>query len=539
MTFHIDRRLLLKAGAFGIAALATPGAAQLLAARGFTHGVASGEPGPRSVLLWVRYVGSGDAKLRCEVAETDAFTRIVSGGEVVASGEHDHCAKLVVKGLQPARWYHYRFIAPDGTISEIGRTRTLPTGDVKRFGIGLFSCSNMPFGYFNAYAHAADRSDLDLMIHVGDYLYEYGPGTYPEKAVPGREVQPPNEMVTLADYRLRYAAYRADPDLRRLHQLFPMIAQWDDHEFANDAWQDGAENHDPAKEGPWSVRKAVAERVYDEWMPVSGQRWNSFQIGSLATIFRPETRITARTKQLELAEALAGRGDLMQALVAFRDGPWQAADRTLMGAEQEAWLNDGLSKSVKAGTRWQVLAQEIVMAPVRFPEAALDWVPADAPAKARQIAMAGVAASKAGLPFNFDSWDGYPAARARLLNAVLESGSNLVVLSGDSHNAWGNNLSQGGRPAGVEFAGHSVTSPGFEAYVPKTAPADVANALQTTNPDIIFSDTSRRGYVSLQLTADKVHGEWHFMETILARSTSGVTSKALDVRWGERRFANA
>ncbi|PZO89224.1 MAG: alkaline phosphatase [Sphingomonas sanxanigenens] len=539
MTFHIDRRLLLKAGAFGIAAMATPGAAQLLAARGFTHGVASGEPGPHSVLLWVRYVGSGEAKLRCEVAETEAFTRIVSGGDVVASGEHDYCAKLVVSGLQPDRWYHYRFIAPDGEISDVGRTRTLPTGDVKRFGIGLFSCSNMPFGYFNAYAHAAERSDLDLMIHVGDYLYEYGPGTYPEKAVPGREVQPPNEMVTLADYRLRYAAYRADPDLRRLHRQFPMIAQWDDHEFANDSWKDGAENHDPAKEGPWSVRKAAAERVYDEWMPVSGQRWNSFQIGSLATIFRPETRITARTKQLDLAEALAGRGDLMQALVAFRDGPWQAADRTLMGAEQEAWLNDGLGKSVKAGTRWQVLAQEIVMAPVRFPDAALSWFPADGPAKARQVAMAGVAAAKIGLPFNFDSWDGYPAARARLLNAALESDSNLLVLSGDSHNAWGNNLSQGGRPAGVEFAGHSVTSPGFEAYVPKTAPTDVARALQTTNPDIIFSDTSRRGYVSLQLTADKVHGEWHFMDTILTRSTSGVTSKALDVRWGARRFANA
>lgn len=539
MTFAMDRRLLMKAGAFGLAALATPGVAQLLTARGFTHGVASGEPSAKSVLLWTRYVGSGDSRLRAEVAADEAFTRIVGGGDVSASAEHDHCAKLVVDGLAPGRWYDYRFVAPDGTKSETGRTRTLPQGETARFGIGLFSCSNMPFGWFNAYAHAAARDDLDLMVHVGDYLYEYGPGKYPKKDMPGRSVLPANEMVTLADYRLRYASYRADPDLRRLHQRFPMLAQWDDHEFTNDSWTDGADNHQPDTEGDWAVRKAVAERVYREWMPVSDKRYDSYQIGSLATLFRPETRITGRSKQLELSDALAGRGDLDKALAEFRDGPWSAKERTLMGAEQEAWLHAGLARSVKAGTRWQILAQQIVMGSLRMPETVADWTPAGAPPEARKALTAFAAASKAGLPFNLDAWDGYPAARERLLRAVQESGSNLVVLSGDSHNAWGNNLTMDGRAAGVEYAGHAVTSPGFETYFPSIAPADVAKGLRGANPGLAYSDTSRRGYVSLQLSPDRVRGEWHYVPTIAERTIAGVTGDGLNVRWGERRFSAA
>ncbi len=540
MTFTLDRRLLLQAGAFGLAALSTPGVAAILTARGFTHGIASGEPSGNSVLLWTRYVGSGDTTLRAEVATDASFAKVVSGGEVVASPEHDCCAKIVVKGLEPNRWYHYRFIAPDGTMSEVGRTRTLPTGDVARFGIGLFSCSNMPYGWFNAYAHAAARDDLDLMIHVGDYFYEYAPnGTYPVKAQPDRSPQPDHEILTLADYRLRYASYRLDPDLRALHARFPMIAQWDDHEFANDSWMGGAENHQPGTEGPWSVRKASAERAYREWMPVSDALYDSFQIGSLATIFRPETRITARVKQLDLGEALAGQADIGKALIAFRDGPWQDPARTLMGAKQEAWLNEGITNSAKSGTRWQILAQEIVMGELKAPTQLASLSTADAPPKVRQALGAIAAASKVGLPFNMDSWDGYPAARTRLLRAAREAEANLVVLSGDSHNAWGQNLSVDGAAVGVEYAGHSVTSPGFEDYLPKAPPQALARALQEANPGLSLCDTSRRGYVSLDLTPERVRGAWHFMDTILKRTTAGVVSEERSVAWGTRRFAAA
>ncbi|MET1756378.1 alkaline phosphatase D family protein [Novosphingobium sp. RD2P27] len=540
MTLMIDRRLLLQAGAFGLAALSTPGVAQILTARGFTHGVASGEPSAESVLLWTRYVGSRDTRLRCEVAADECFSKVVAGGDVTASAQNDSCAKIVVDGLTPGRWWYYRFVAPDGTRSDIGRTRTLPDDDVARFGVGLFSCSNMPFGYFNAYAHAAARTDLDLMVHVGDYLYEYGPGKYPTKAAPGRSVLPAHEMVTLADYRLRYASYRADPDLRRLHQLFPMIAQWDDHEFANDSWVHGAENHQPETEGDWATRKAAAERVYREWMPVSDKRYDSYQIGSLATLFRPETRITGRSEQLDIKSALAGRSDVAKALAEFRDGPWSSGDRTLMGATQEAWLDAGLSRSVKAGTRWQILAQQLVMGSLHAPSEIAEWSPAGAP-DAVKAALAGLAAAtKAGLPFNMDAWDGYPAARERLLRASQASESNLVVLSGDSHNAWGNNLvADGGRPAGVEFAGHAVTSPGFEGYLPSVRPNDLSKSWRATNPNLVYADTSRRGYVSLQITPDNVRGEWHYVGTIADRTTANTTSEGLGVRWGERRFTKS
>ena len=537
MTIMMDRRLLLQAGVFGLAALATPGVAQLLSARGFTHGVASGEPSARSVLLWTRHVGSGNSRLRCEVANDAAFASVVAGGEVTASAEHDHCAKLTVEGLTPDRWYYYRFVAPDGVTSDIGRTRTLPDGDTPRFGIGLFSCSNMPFGWFNAYGHAAQRGDLDLMVHVGDYLYEYGPGVYPAQDVVGRSVLPANEMVTLADYRLRHASYRADPDLRRLHQLFPMLAQWDDHELTNDAWKDGAENHQPATEGDWAMRKAVAERVYREWMPVSDKRYDSYQIGSLATLFRPETRIAGRDRQLDIEEALAGRGDIDKAFADFRDGAWSAQTRTVMGAEQEAWLHAGLAQSVRSGTRWQILAQQIVMGTVRAPKALDDWTAQGVPPALRKAAMGMVAASRAGLPFNMDAWDGYPAARDRLLRAAQDSDSNLIVLSGDSHNAWGNELRMGGRAVGVEYAGHAVTSPGFETFLPAVAPGDFAKALRAENPGLAYADTSRRGYVSLHLTPQRVRGEWHYVDTILTRSATLAASDGLDVRWGERRFS--
>jgi alkaline phosphatase D len=544
MTLQIDRRLLLQAGAFGLAALSTPGIAQILTARGFTHGVASGEPAAHSVLLWTRYVGSGDTKLRCELSADDSFRKVAGGGEVIASPAHDNCAKLVVSGLAPGKWYFYRFIAPDGTKSEVGRTRTLPVGEVDRFGIGLFSCSNMPFGWFNAYAHGAARDDLDLIVHVGDYFYEYEYGHYPDNPMAGRPIEPQNETVSLADYRLRFASYRLDPDLRRIHQRFPMIAQWDDHEFANDSWKGGAENHQPEKEGEWSVRRAAAEKAYREWMPVSDALYDSFQIGSLATLFRPETRVSERMEQLDFGAVIAGaakggQAEIAKALVQFRDGPWMAADRTLMGAKQEAWLTKGLADSAKSGTRWQVLAQQVVMGSLKAPPQMADLVPAGGDPKVRQALMAIAAASQVGLPFNMDSWDGYPAARERLLRAARQADCNLVVLAGDSHNAWGSELSVDGTPAGVEYAGHSVTSPGYEEYLPSVLPADLAKALRGANPGLAFADTSRRGYVSLQLTPEQVRGEWHFVGTIAQRTTAGTTSEGLSVKWNERRFAKA
>ena len=344
---QLDRRSLLQAGMLGLGALAVPGnAAALLTARGFTHNVASGEPRQNSVMLWTRFVPArGDqARLTWQVSPTSDFAQIVKEGEAVAEGRHDHTIKPAVDGLKPGQWYFYRFRASDGQHSPTGRTRTLPDGPTNQFKIALFSCSNIGFGWFNAYAHAAGRQDLDLIVHVGDYLYEYERGRYPGTAQALRihEVEPAGEIIRLADYRLRFAAYRSDPDLRRLHQLFPMVAMWDDHESANDSWVDGAENHQPDKEGPWPQRKSAAMQAYREWMPVGDQPWESYEIGDLATLFRPETRLTGRSKQFRFDDLLRDQADVTEALTRFRDSMWQDPARSMMGTEQEQWLAGGL-----------------------------------------------------------------------------------------------------------------------------------------------------------------------------------------------------
>ncbi|MFL6844402.1 MAG: alkaline phosphatase D family protein [Allosphingosinicella sp.] len=534
MTLELDRRLLLKAGTLGLGALAVPGVAAIAAARGFTHGVASGEPSQRSVMLWTRYGGGG--RVHWQVSPTADFRRIAAEGDAVAEAEHDFCVKPVATGLSPGQWYYYRFRDGRGAVSPVGRTRTLPDGRTARFALGVFSCANRPFGWFNAYAHAAGRRDLDLLVHLGDYLYEYRRGKYPEEGLPGR-LAPVDEAVHLADYRARYAAYRADPDLQNLHRLFPMVTMPDDHESANDSWEGGAENHQPETEGPWSARKAAAWRANREWLPVSEEPWSAYEIGDLATLFRIETRLHARSKPPEFAEIVKGRKDIAAALAAFRDGAWRDPERTMMGSDQEAWLEGGLKRSAGQGTRWQVLAQQTVMGSLALAPESASWLRPDAAADVRQITAIGTAASKLGLPFNLDAWDGYPAARDRLLRAALDADANLLVLSGDSHNAWAFDLALDGHPAAAEFAGQSVTSPGLEAYVPGKDPAEVEAALAKRNPALKWANVARRGYITLELTRDRAAGEWVMLDTVRARSTRVAASRRMSVARGANRFA--
>jgi alkaline phosphatase D len=535
----MQRREVLKTAALGLGALLVP-TYGLAASRGaFTHGIASGEPEARSVLLWTRYLATQDSRLRCEVATDRNFRQVVGGGETMADPARDHTARLTVEGLRPDRWYFYRFVDRHGQASPVGRTRTLPESGTERFGIGLFSCSNLGFGFFNAYAHAAERRDLDLVVHVGDYLYEYARGTYPDaaNALPSRPLAPEHEIVSLADYRARHAVYRNDADLQRLHARYPMVCMWDDHELTNDAWRDGAENHQPATEGDWETRKRIAQQAYRDWMPVADDNWRRYQIGELATLFKIETRITGRSAPLNLATALQGRADTENALVEFRDHIWSDGSRTLLGTTQEQWLYEGLRNSQASGTKWQVLAQQVVTGSLSMPAIASRWLPSDASPQRRQQATTMVVAATLGLPFNFDSWDGFPAARRRLFQAALESDSNLVVLSGDSHNAWGQNLGEESLPdAGVEFACHAVTSPGMERYLSNVAPAKLSGALLAANPGLVVSDTSRRGYVSLSLTAQSVSGTWHFLKSVRERNLDIAENVRATVQHGQHRL---
>jgi alkaline phosphatase D len=530
----ITRRGLLAAGFSGLGFAVAPLAAQ--AARGFTHGVASGEPSARSVLLWARYASGQDARLRWEVSESPDFAHVASGGDVVASPAHDGCAKAVAGGLEPATWYHYRFVAPDGSMSPVGRTRTLTDGATSRFRMAVFSCANMGFGYFNAYAHAAADDAFELAVHLGDYFYEYDHDTYPteKQRVDGRTPEPLSEAIHLADYRLRYASYRSDPDLQRLHQQFPMIAVLDDHETANDAWKGGAENHTPSSEGPWSARKNAAMQARAEWLPISDDTYARYDVGDLATLFRLETRLTARDEQFDLSSVVKGMApdQAEAALKAFHDGAYIEAKRTMMGQEQERWLADGMKASVKAGRKWQVPVQQVVMGSLLLPPT----VSLELDPELEKIAasrMAGLlAATKAGIPFNMDSWDGYPAARRRLLDAAREADANLVVLSGDSHNAWAFDL--GG--AGVEFGGTSVSSPGAESYLPFVKPETLARALVGANPALKWCDTSRRGYMAVELTPERASCEWRFNDTVKQRSTALSGTQRMAADHGARRL---
>ena len=539
--FALDRRDLFRVGALGLAALTLPGSALGAVAAGFTHGVASGEPGADRMLLWTRFAGSGDdAALRYEVADSLDFARPVTGGEVRALADRDWCAKAVATGLQPGRWYYYRFVGPNGETSPVGRTRTLPVDKVDRFRMAVFSCSNLGFGWFNAYAHAAEDGAFDAVVHLGDYYYEYQKGEYPglKQIVADRVLLPENEIVTLADYRARHADYRADPDLQRLFQLQPWIMVWDDHETANDSWKGGAENHQPATEGPWPLREAAALRAYHEWLPVSDETWQAYEIGDLATLFRLETRLTARDEQFDLATIAKGSdAEVATALANFRDGAWRDPARTLMGAKQEAWLAAGLKASRRAGKPWQVLAQQIVMGEIRLPANMAEGMRPDSPAIVRTRIANGVAASNAGLPWNMDSWDGYPAARDRLLADARAADANLVVLSGDSHNAWANNLTSGKAAAGVEFGGHSVTSPGAEGSLPWLKPQRLAADTVALNPGLAWCDTAQRGYMAVELTPARSTCEWRFMTTVRQRTTRLAAGHTMAVEAGRNRFA--
>ena len=534
---HTSRRTALKLAALGVAGLSVPLLAQ--GPRGFTHGVASGEPGAHRVLLWTRYLSVDETALRWEVARDDAFAQIVAHGQVLASPNADCCAKASVTGLAPGRWYHYRFIAPDGTKSVTGRTRTLPVGKVAKFRMAVFSCSNFGFGWFNAYAHAAEANDFDLAVHLGDYFYEYKRGEYPsaKQTLEGR-VLPLDEAATLAGYRERFATYRADPDLQRLHQLLPMVVMWDDHETANDSYRDGAENHD-SSEGDWAVRKAASMRAYREWLPVSDHDWGTYEIGDLATLFKLESRLTGRTKQLDLQDVVKGLpADQAEAAFArFRDGTWRDPQHTLLGAAQESWLAGALKASVKALKPWQVVAQQIVMGSVAMGDDVISGMPADTSDWLKHRLVADVQAGHAGVPLNMDSWDGYPAARERLFKASLNANANLVVLSGDSHNAWAFDLDRKGARVGVEMAGTSVTSPGAESSIRWMKADELARATVARNPQLKWCDMAQRGYMAVELTPRLAISEFRFLATVRQRSTALAGTKRMTVLAGQRKFS--
>ena len=492
----------------------------------FDSGVASGDPTQEAVILWTRAVPPQGFSKRLDVQWTvaldEALLDVVAEGQTSTSGERDWTVKVDATGLESNRWYWFAFRV-GGSQSAVGRTRTLPVGRVDQLSLAVLSCSNYPFGYFNSYRSVAERDDLDLALHLGDYIYEYGREGYGGEvgARLDREHEPAHEILSVADYRTRYAQYRSDEDLQAVHARLPMMVVWDDHEIANNTWHSGAQNHTDGDgeggEGDFFDRKAAAVQVFHEWMPIRSRAgsskdkiFRSHQIGDLATLIMLDTRLVGRDEQLDYASQLdaptaEGADRFQKELI---DDP----ARTMLGAEQESWLKLELARSKERGTPWQILGQQLLVGGLTTPDLA-DLMGSAGGARAERLNRQ----AEHKLPLNLDAWDGYGAARERLAQDALSFGDNVLVLAGDTHNSWAFDLlDRGGRQFGVEFGTTSVTSPGIEGALP-FPPEVFAERLRRSNPHLKFANTKDRGYMTLTLTPTEATARWYYVDTVESR----------------------
>jgi alkaline phosphatase D len=508
----------------------------------FAHGVASGDPLSDRVILWTRITaaaGADDMDVGWSVAEDSEFTKVVASGTARAGAAGDYTVKVDATGLAANRGYYYRFRC-QGVTSPVGRTKTLPTGAVASARFAVFSCSNYPAGYFNVYGDASKFDDIDVGLHLGDYIYEYAASGYASQtaATLNRVSQPANEIITLTDYRRRYQQYRTDPDLQAVHARIPFIAVWDDHELSNDTWRDGAENHNPLTEGLWAARRMMAIQAYHEWMPIRqpdaarpDRIYRSFDFGNLLSLHMLDTRVIGRDKQLAFASYVgADKSFNSAAFTADVSNP----TRQLMGAEQTTWLQNQMAKSTAT---WQVLGQQVLMARMMLPAPmVLGTVGYPTYFGIAEKVRSGVALNATEqqqlaaptVPYNLDAWDGYGAARETVLTMAKTLNKNLVVLAGDTHNAWASDLADiNGQAVGVEFGVPAVTSPGFETYFPTAAPATVAGGMEQLIGPLQYAETSLRGFVVLTVTPTETRAEYRYVDTIQSKTYKASVGKTL------------
>lgn len=529
----LTRRGALSLGAAGLGATAcaTPspggGVGAGLSGR-FLHGVASGDPTQTSVIIWTRVTvaEAGPLPISWILADDPAFRQIVRQGVVMTGPERDYTVKVDVDGLEPGRLYYYYFLA-GRTPSQGGATRTLPESGVTSYRMAMVSCSNWPFGFFNAYREIAKRGaagEIEAVIHLGDYLYEYGVSGY--GGAVGRELgrnhQPEHETISLADYRQRHAQYKSDPDLQAAHAIAPWFCTWDDHESTNNSYRTGAENHSPDTEGDWTARKAVAVQAYLEWMPVrdpvAGRAreaiWRKFDIGDLATLLLLESRLVGRGEDLTFDEVfLASEADRPAAVNALK-ARVEDPGRSMLGPEQEAWLASELKASRAAGRRWQVLGNQVTMAKVRMPDLQQGLTPeqyASVPEGLKRF----YTSARYGFEWNLDAWSGFPAARERLYRSAKEADARLVVLTGDTHTSWANELhDEGGQRRGVEFGCTSVTSNGAGDSLPFE---ELNWLMPEANDEVLYYNAFAKGFTILKLSADSVEAEFIRVSTVKSR----------------------
>ncbi len=554
----------------------------------FNCGVASGDPSLDGLVIWT-YARYADASLmnnsvalKYELAMDNAFTNVVKSGDANATSATGFTVKVNLSGLKPGTDYFYRFTSGFFK-SGVGKTRTLPSMDAKQVKLAVFSCTLYSAGFFNAYAEAA-KSDAQFAIHLGDYIYEYG--SDPSKfgntdllnkssaSALSRVALPANDIVSLDDYRTRYAQYRSDPNLQVLHASMPWITVWDDHEFANNAFMTGAENHDPKTQGDWNTRKNNAAQAYHEWLPNRNDPldaanrfkiYRRFDFANILSLHMLDTRIEGRVQQYANYGTAVSVADYQPYISGLTTG--SDINRTMISATQLDWLQKGFASST---AKWQVLGNQDIMAKIWWPANVLTSLGAVYfnPSAANQAAFSqsvtdyltakmtqalggSLTATQTALldptanpklPYNLDAWDGYPLSRELVLQSVQALNKPLITLSGDSHNAWFAQLTTlKGQKVGVEFAGSSVTSPGFESLgLASIAPAldGSINSKQWIDgngknfgmiDDLNFIDTKSRGYLMMTFTLDNVKGEYIYLDTVVSNTYKSSIGKTITV----------
>ena len=492
----------------------------------FLHGVASGDPTDTNIILWSRVTTNSQNSIKViyEVSENKDFTTIFLKGQKIVGKQSDFTIKIDVKIPKKFRGkkIFYRFKSQN-SVSEVGSTMTLPQ-DRNNFKVAIFSCSNYPTGFFNVYGDAAKDKSIDLGIHVGDYIYEYKQGEYAtENAIKlDRSPLPDKEITTLTDYRLRHSQYKSDRDLQKIHASMPFICAWDDHEIANDAWKAGAENHQKS-EGSFRERKKNALNAYYEWMPIRSiknkkNNWKRYKIGKLLDIKFLETRLSARTEQINLLNFFKKDGTFNKQK--FLES-LNSNKRELLGSRQI----DFIKKNVVTQDTWNLYAQQVLLAPLKLPsipDEIIDRLPSF-----QQFLKLVI---KEDLPFNFDSWDGYPMERKRFLNAVGSNSEKNIFVAGDTHNCWVNNIEDDEKFHGIELGAPSVTSPGAsENFSGLISAPDLEKAVMNKNKNLKWTNLSNRGYLTINFEKRFAGVEFRGVDNISSRNFKSIVLKKFKI----------
>ncbi|RZJ27054.1 MAG: alkaline phosphatase [Haliea sp.] len=478
----------------------------------FGLGVASGSPTASSVVLWTRLlvpVGQGPATVRWELAHDEQFSRLVQSGQTQALPELAHSVHVEVQGLAPDRWYFYRFVAGEAA-SATGRTRTFPAPDavVARLRLAYASWQRWEHGYYSAWRHMRDEN-LDLVLFLGDYIYEYPNAPLAVRVPSGGWV------LSLDDYRQRYALHRGDADLQAMHAACPWLVTWDDHEVQNDYAGD-SEGSSGLPVADFPARRAAAWQAFYEHMPVPAAALTRAMAGLAAGA---EMRIYSRQPYGRLASlAMLDARQYKDVQVCTRDGKkgastldpatcasWKDAGRSMLGRAQERWLDAGFARPDSRERHWNVLGQTTLFGQRDFRRGP-------------------------GQVLWNDGWDGYAAARTRLTGALQQHGvANPVLLGGDVHENWVGHVkadyADAASPAvGVEFCGTSITSR-------SAGNARIAELL-AENPHFVFADSERRGYGVAEFTPQRLTTTLRVVSDVTRQDSSIETLAQFSVQAG-------